>query len=100
MGVCNCGCGGQTREGNQYISGHNRRGVTVSNIMRERNRASHLGKGLGSDNSFYGQHHTQETRQTQREANLGRTPWNKEIPLTKKHITHISMGRRGIPYRK
>lgn len=37
-----------------------------------------LGLQKGKKNSFYGKKHTEESNQKNREAHLGKVPWNKD----------------------
>ncbi len=66
---CACGCG-QQRENlisgrkdrpATYINGHERRGKHHTEESKEKNRFAHLGKYDSEKNPFYGKHHTEET---------------------------------------
>lgn len=57
--------------------------LTVSDDTREILRQNALARDLsGENNPFFGKHHTEESKEKNRQAQLGRTPWNKGKKMT------------------
>lgn len=67
--------GTHSEETKKKISAGNK-GKTFSAESIAKMRAAHKGKQLGADNSFYGRHHTEETKQLISERMKG-NQWNK-----------------------
>lgn len=49
----------------------------------------------GEKNPMWGKHHTDEAKKKISESNIGRTPWNKGIPLTEEHRQKVSDSLKG-----
>ena len=68
---CKCGCGGRvTNPNNEYINGHNKsfQDKHHTEESKQKNRESNLGK----PSAFKGKHHTDEAKQKIRETHLGK----------------------------
>ena len=62
---------------------------------------SRKGKRMGANNSFYGKHHTEETKKRLSKLAKGRTPWNKGIPMCEEQKRKLSEAKKGqIPWNK
>jgi group I intron endonuclease len=49
----------------------------------------------GEKNPFFGKHHSTESNRKNGEAHLGKTPWNKGIPITEEQREKVRKNRRG-----
>lgn len=94
------GCLGHshTEEWKEKHREYNRTRV-LSQETIQRQRESHIGKGLGNDNPFYGKKHTDETKRKISEANKGRLAGESNPFYGKKHSDEsrrkISEARKG-----
>ncbi len=76
--------------GSVYPAGYNKTcggisKLTVSDDTREKIRQNALARDIrGEKNPHYGKHHTDDVKETIRQARLRRTPWNKGM----KGVTH------------
>ncbi len=60
-----------------------RKGIPCSEEAKAKLRAKALERNVsGENNPFFGKHHTEESKEKNRQAQLGRTPWNKGKKMT------------------
>ena len=139
MSLCACGCGGEASPGKRYIKGHSRRGKKPWNYGKTKendDRVKKYGESVsktkkeffqteegqrwldenlrGENNHRYGKHHTEEAKQKNREAHLGKHPVEETIEKIRisqsgenshmygKHLVEstkqkISKARSGVP---
>ena len=104
----------QTGEKNHFFGKHH------TEESKEKNRQAHLGKVpwnkgkpaseetkaklrakalerdmSGENNPFYGKHHTEESKEKNRQAHLGQVPWNKGKPASEKARAQMSESHKG-----
>ena len=61
------------------------KGIPCSEEAKENLRQKALARDMsGENNPFYGKHHTEEAKERNRKAHLGKTPWNKGKKIAKK----------------
>lgn len=75
MTTCACGCGKETRlEKFRYIYGHNRKGVKLSEDIKEKMSKANSGE----KNYWFGKHCSEERKNILRQKNLGRKHTREE----------------------
>lgn len=92
MTKCVCGCGGETKKGNKYINGHNRKGKISG--MRNKKHSEETKQKMsnsqrGEKNHFFGKEHTNKTLQK-----MSQNHWDcsgKKNPFYGKHHTKESI---------
>ena len=104
--ICGCGCGQNTKPGNIFILGHNRRKQRHTTEARRKLSLSHIGitypkrQPVSDDvkrklrNSHIGKKHTEEQKRKISEANKGK----KKPPFTENHRKKCGDPRRGKTY--
>ena len=91
---CKCGCGGRvTNPNNEYINGHNKSflGKHHTEESKQKNRESNLGK----PSAFKDKHHTDEAKQKIRETHLGKKHTEEHNQKIGKSVSGEKNGMKG-----
>lgn len=116
MRFCECGCGGEVKEGRRFVLGHSR--IGKHHTKKSKRRMSEASKGRhhteetrrkmseshrGENNPRFGKHHTKETRKKMSEAHKGQIPWMKGKHPTeevRRKMSEAHMGEKNHWYGK
>src|SRR3990167_2996460 len=106
MRLCRCGCGQRIEEKSkwgyipQYINHHHGKGRKATEETKKK-IAEQAKKRTSEKNSFYGRHHSKETKKKISLANTGCKGWNKGIPMSMEARKKLSKNRkRGLKISK
>ena len=79
-----------------HLGNSARKGIPCSEETKAILREKALERGLsGENNPFHGKHHTEEAKEKNRQAHLGKIPWNKGIPCSESTKAKIRKANRG-----